>query len=79
MGAPDAGDAKRQCARSGRYSLEARSPDLRTLQAVIYALSFSWLDGFAVPTQPALMGITQTVGRFTQYKFQKVWMVIVWL
>ncbi|MFN8435352.1 MAG: hypothetical protein U0V18_15105 [Anaerolineales bacterium] len=33
---------------------------LRTSQAVFYALSFFWLDGFAVPT-PAQ--VTQTVGR----------------
>ena len=33
---------------------------LRQSQAVFYALSFSWLDGFAVPT-PAQ--VTQTVGR----------------
>jgi hypothetical protein len=32
---------------------------LRTSQAVFYALSFSWLDGFAVPA-PAQ--VTQTVG-----------------
>jgi hypothetical protein len=34
---------------------------LRTSQAVFYALSFFWLDGFAVPA-PAQ--VTQTVGRF---------------
>jgi hypothetical protein len=33
---------------------------LRTSQAVFYALSFFWLDGFAVPA-PAQ--VTQTVGR----------------
>jgi hypothetical protein len=32
---------------------------LRTSQAVFYALSFFWLDGFAVPA-PAQ--VTQTVG-----------------
>jgi hypothetical protein len=32
---------------------------LRTSQAVFYAFSFSWLDGFAVPA-PAQ--VTQTVG-----------------
>ncbi|MFN8400063.1 MAG: hypothetical protein U0X74_08610 [Anaerolineales bacterium] len=32
---------------------------LRTLQAVSYALSFFWLDGFAVPA-PAQ--VTQAVG-----------------
>ena len=56
--APDAGDAERQCALAGRCSLEARSPDLRTFQAVSYALSFFWLDGFAVPA-PAQ--VTQSV------------------
>ncbi|MFN8381705.1 MAG: hypothetical protein U0V02_07185 [Anaerolineales bacterium] len=34
---------------------------LRTSQAVFYALSFFWLDGFAVPA-PAQ--VTQTVMRF---------------
>jgi hypothetical protein len=34
---------------------------LRKSQAFFYALSFFWLDGFAVPT-PAQ--VTQTVGRF---------------
>jgi hypothetical protein len=34
---------------------------LRTSQAVSYAFSFFWLDGFAVPT-PAQ--VTQTVGQF---------------
>jgi hypothetical protein len=34
---------------------------LRTSQAVFYAFSFSWLDGFAVPA-PAQ--VTQTVGQF---------------
>jgi hypothetical protein len=37
---PDAGDGKRQCACSGRCSLEAHSPNLRQSQAVSYALSF---------------------------------------
>ena len=50
--APDAGDAERQCALAGRCSLEARSPELRTSQAVF------WLDGFAVPA-PAQ--VTQSV------------------
>jgi hypothetical protein len=35
---------------------------LRTSQAVFYALSFFWLDGFAVPA-PAQ--VTQTVGWLT--------------
>jgi len=34
---------------------------LRTSQAVSHALSFFWLDGFAVPA-PAQ--VTQTVGQF---------------
>jgi hypothetical protein len=34
---------------------------LRQSQAVFYALSFFWLDGFAVPA-PAQ--VTQTVGRW---------------
>jgi hypothetical protein len=34
---------------------------LRKSQAVFYALSFFWLDGFAVPA-PAQ--VTQTVGHF---------------
>jgi hypothetical protein len=34
---------------------------LRKSQAVFYALSFFWLDGFAVPA-PAQ--VTQSVGRF---------------
>ncbi len=38
---------------------------MRKSQAVFYALSFFWLDGFAVPT-PAQ--VTQTVGQFlTKY------------
>jgi hypothetical protein len=32
---------------------------LRTSQAVFYALSFYWLDGFAIP---ATAQVTQTVG-----------------
>jgi hypothetical protein len=36
---------------------------LRQSQAVFYALSFFWLDGFAVPA-PAQ--VTQTVGRLAQ-------------
>jgi hypothetical protein len=36
---------------------------LRTSQAVFYALSFFWLDGFAVPA-PAQ--VTQTVGQSLQ-------------
>jgi hypothetical protein len=36
---------------------------LRQSQAVFYALSFFWLDGFAVPA-PAQ--VTQAVGRLTQ-------------
>jgi hypothetical protein len=48
---------------------------LRTLQAVFYALSFFWSDGFAVPA-PAQVSPTgtmaQTVGRWrTQNKFTK--------
>jgi hypothetical protein len=38
---------------------------LRTSQAVFYALSFFWLDGFAVPA-PAQ--VTQTVGRWRERK-----------
>jgi hypothetical protein len=34
---------------------------LRTSQAVFYALSFFWLDGFAVPVPARVM---QTVGHF---------------
>ncbi|MBE0672533.1 MAG: hypothetical protein IH588_18300 [Anaerolineales bacterium] len=60
--APDAGDGKRQCACSGRCSLEAHSPDLRTSQAVSYALSFFWLDGFAVPA-PAQVSPSGTVAQ----------------
>jgi len=42
---------------------------LRKSQAVSYALSFFWLDGFAVPA-PAQ--VTQTVGRWrTQNKFTR--------
>ena len=36
---------------------------LRTFQAVFYAFSFSWLDGFAVPA-PAR--VTQTVGHLRE-------------
>ena len=39
---------------------------LRTLQAVFYAVTFFWLDGFAVPA-PAQ--VTQTVGR-TLYNYR---------
>jgi hypothetical protein len=38
---------------------------LRTSQAVSYAFSFFWLDGFAVPA-PAQ--VTQTVRRLSKYK-----------
>jgi len=38
---------------------------VRASQAVFYALSFFWLDGFAVPT-PAR--VTQTVGLASQEK-----------
>jgi hypothetical protein len=38
---------------------------LRKSQAVFYALSFFWLDGFAVPA-PAQ--VTQTVGRLSSCK-----------
>ncbi|MBL8078389.1 MAG: hypothetical protein JNM55_10545 [Anaerolineales bacterium] len=38
---------------------------LRTFQAVLHALAFFWLDGFAVPA-PAQ--VTQTVGRFAKSK-----------
>jgi len=36
---------------------------LRKSQAVSYAFSFFWLDGFAVPAQAQ---VTQTVGRLRQ-------------
>jgi hypothetical protein len=39
---------------------------LRKSQAVFYALSFFWLDGFAVPA-PAQ--VTQTVGQMTNNRF----------
>jgi hypothetical protein len=39
---------------------------LRKSQAVFYALSFFWLDGFAVPA-PAQ--VTQAVGRFRQVQW----------
>jgi hypothetical protein len=44
---------------------------LRTSQAVFYALSFFWLDGFAAPT-PAQ--VTQPVGRlnFPVFFFQAI-------
>ena len=42
---------------------------LRTSQAVPYALSFFWLDGFAVPA-PAQ--VTQTVGRLRAKVFLSV-------
>jgi hypothetical protein len=41
---------------------------LRTSQAVFYALSFFWLDGFAVPA-PAQ--VTQTVGWHLQVHREK--------
>jgi hypothetical protein len=41
---------------------------LRQSQAVFYALSFFWLDGFAVPT-PAQ--VTQTVSPFRSKEFQQ--------
>jgi hypothetical protein len=42
---------------------------LRQSQAVFYALSFFWLDGFAVPT-PAQ--VTPAVGRLAQHKSIKI-------
>ncbi|MFN8398452.1 MAG: hypothetical protein U0X74_00445 [Anaerolineales bacterium] len=41
---------------------------LRTSQAVSYALSIFWLDGFAVPA-PAQ--VTQTVSPLAQWEFQE--------
>jgi len=54
--------------------LTKRAPDagiLRKSQAVSYALSFFWLDGFAVPA-PAQ--VTQAVSRFVfkQYANSKI-------
>ena len=45
--------------KTAQHSVHPTLGILRTLQAVFYALSFFWLDGFAVPT-PAR--VTQTVG-----------------
>jgi hypothetical protein len=42
---------------------------LRTSQAVFYALSFFWLDGFAVPA-PAQ--VTQTVGQIKSSEYRKI-------
>jgi hypothetical protein len=76
-GAPDAGDGKRQCACSGRCSLEARSPDLRQSQAVSHALSFFQLDGFAVPA-PAQVSpsgtMAQAVETVEKVTFQKLFL-----
>ncbi|MFN8398743.1 MAG: hypothetical protein U0X74_01915 [Anaerolineales bacterium] len=46
---------------------------LRQSQAVSYALSFFWLDGFAVPA-PAQ--VTQTVGRFLAKHKEVVWSIL---
>jgi len=45
--------------KSAQQSVHLTLGILRTSQAVFYALSFFWSDGFAVPT-PAQ--VTQTVG-----------------
>jgi hypothetical protein len=49
------------CTKASQQSVHLTLGILRTSQAVFYALSFSQLDGFAVPA-PAQ--VTQTVGRF---------------
>jgi len=45
--------------KNAQQSMHLTLGILRTSQAVFYALSFFWLDGFAVPA-PAQ--VTQTVG-----------------
>jgi hypothetical protein len=47
--------------KAAEHSVHLTLGILRTSQAVSHALSFFWLDGFAVPA-PAQ--VTQTVGRF---------------
>ena len=50
--------------------------------AIYKPFAHAWLQAFPTSqaeSTPAHMPVTQTVGRFTQYKFQKVWMIIVWL
>jgi hypothetical protein len=47
--------------KAAEHSVHLTMGILRKSQAVFYALSFFWLDGFAVPA-PAQ--VTQTVGRF---------------
>jgi ABC-type nitrate/sulfonate/bicarbonate transport system permease component len=56
------GDSRVSIAQIGfaQQSVHLTLGILRTSQAVSYALSFFWLDGFAVPA-PAQ--VTQTVGR----------------
>jgi hypothetical protein len=49
------------CAKASQQSVHLTLGILRQSQAVFYALSFFWLDGFAVPA-PAQ--VTQTVRRF---------------
>jgi hypothetical protein len=51
----------------GQQSVHLTLGILRTSQAVFYALSFFWLDGFAVPA-PAQ--VTQTVGLSLNIKFR---------
>jgi hypothetical protein len=48
-------------AKTAQQSVHLTLGILRTSQAVFYAFSFFWLDGFAVPA-PAQ--VTQTVGQF---------------
>jgi len=50
---------KERLAKSAQQSVHLTLGILRKSQAVFYALSFFWLDGFAVPA-PAQ--VTQTVG-----------------
>jgi hypothetical protein len=47
--------------KNAQHSVHLTLGILRQSQAVFYALSFFWLDGFAVPA-PAQ--VTQTVGQF---------------
>ena len=57
--------------KSAQQSVHLTLGILRTSQAVSHALSFFWLDGFAVPT-PAQ--VTQTVGRWAY----GVWREVKW-
>ena len=62
----DGWDDKRQCACSGRCSLEARSPDLRHFRAFSTPKQNPALGVLSTPAHPQ---VTHTVGRWHQKGF----------